>query len=62
MTIKEIETKILSLLEIKRIRKGLTKEEAGSHKHLSIKHRTKTGRLRSGSFYVNSLGKWAIVS
>ena len=62
MTIKEIETKTLSLLEIKRIRKGLTKEEADSHKHLSTKHRTKAGHLKSGGFYINSLGKWTAIN
>jgi len=58
MTLQEIETKLLSILEIKRIKKGLSREEAITRTKLNLKYRNKNGHLRKGSYYVNSSGGW----
>ncbi len=60
MTLQEIETKLLSILEIKRINKGLSVEEGDIYTKLNQKYRSKNGHLKKGSYYVNSNGGWNI--
>jgi hypothetical protein len=60
MTKKQIETRIRALLEIKRIRKGLTPDEESTLKSLEKKYRDLRGRLIKGCYYINSQGQWAI--
>ena len=55
---QEIETKIMSLLEIKRIRSGLTDEEKIMHEKLNKKYRDEKGHLLKGSYFVDSTGNW----
>lgn len=62
MTLKEIETKLLSILEIKRIKKGLSMDEFIVHKKLNQKYRNRKGHLKKGSYYVNNKGGWNIVA
>jgi len=59
--LKEIETKTRALLEIKRIRKGLTNSEKYCFNFLEKKYRTVKGRLVKGSYYVDGQGQWTIV-
>lgn len=61
MTLKEIETKERALLVIKKIRKGLTGDEEILFSCLDDKYRTKKGRLKKGSYYINSCGNWATI-
>lgn len=60
-TMQEIETKIRALLEIKRIKQGLTKEEKHSLVFLNNKYRDNNGHLLKGSHFINSDGEWSKV-
>lgn len=62
MTLREIETKQLSILDIKQIKKGLAPHEQIIYNKLNKKYRTKKGHLKKGSYYVNSEGKWTKVA
>jgi hypothetical protein len=57
-TMQEIETKIMSLLCIKKCEKGLTQEEQKVFNVLNNKYRDEKGHLIKGSFYVNSESQW----
>lgn len=57
-TKKEIETKQRAILEIKRIRKGLSNREQKVIDLLNKRYRDDEGRLVHGSFYINSNGEW----
>ena len=59
--LQEIETKQMSILEIKRIREGLTNEEKNIFEMLNKKYRDKRGSLIKGSYFVNSDSKWTMV-
>lgn len=54
---KEIETKLLSILDIKKINKGLAKDEEVLFNRLNKKYR-EFGKLTKGSFFINSNSKW----
>lgn len=58
MSMKEIETKQRAILNIKRIRKGLSEQESHLLKDLDKKYRDAEGRLLKGSFFINSDSKW----
>ena len=59
--LQEIETKQRAILEIKRIRKGLNKEEEEFFQMLDKKYRDKNGHLIKGSYIVDSNSKWCVV-
>lgn len=59
---KEIETKIMGILSVKKCREGLTEEEQTTFDKLNKKYRDVRGHLIKGSFFVSSDGKWVKVS
>lgn len=57
-SMQEIETKIRGLLSVKKAKDFLTKEEEHIFKALDKKYRDEEGKLKKGSFFVNSEGEW----
>ena len=60
-TKKEIETKILAILLIRRCKGEIKKEELKTFDILNKKYRNKEGHLIKGSFFAESGGTWEIV-
>lgn len=56
-SMQEIETKLLAILEVKRIREGLEPDELKVYYRLTEKYRT-DGKLKEGSFFINSNSEW----
>lgn len=57
MTLQQNETKIMSILEIKRIRMGLNDSEKSMLNKLQAKYR-RHGKLKNGSYFINANREW----
>jgi hypothetical protein len=55
---KEIETKELAILSVKRYRGGLKEHEKYLFNSLTKKYRNKLGKLKRGSYFINSNSQW----